>query len=224
MSIIPSGLLRTGSHGKLVSDLQRELAQAGFSPGGIDGTFGPKTRAALIAFQRAKHLSADGVAGRQTWTALGGDRFESSGGSGPAQVGGGSTAGGKQVTAYSNGRASTITVVPVGNGQFMRADAAGHFKAMVAAAAHAGIHLSATSGFRSMAQQQYLYDGWIHHRPGFNLAARPGYSNHQNGIAMDIGGIGGYGTTAYRWLTANAGRFGFKNDVGGEFWHFDYRG
>ena len=41
---------------------------------------------------------------------------------------------------------------------------------------------------------------------------------------MDIGGVNGYGTAAYRWLSANAGRFGFKNDVGGEYWHFDYRG
>ena len=221
---IPSGLLHTGSRGKLVSDLQRELASAGFSPGGNDGIFGPKTRAALTQFQRAKHLSVDGVAGRQTWTALGGDRFESSRPSGSGPVGGGSTAGGKHVTAYINGRPSTITVVPVGNGQYMRADAASHFKAMVGAAARAGIHLSATSGFRTMAQQQYLYDGWIHHRPGFNLAARPGYSNHQNGIAMDIGGVGGYGTTAYRWLAANSGKFGFKTDVSGEYWHFDYRG
>ena len=76
---IPSGNLQLGSRGKNVADLQRELAAAGFNPGGADGIYGAHTRAAVASFQRAHHLSVDGVAGRQTWTALGGDRFESGG-------------------------------------------------------------------------------------------------------------------------------------------------
>ena len=219
---IPSGTLRQGSRGSLVSDLQRELTEAGFSTGGVDGVFGAHTASALKQFQAAHHLTVDGVAGRQTWTSLGGDRYQTGGTGGTTPVT--TPSGSKQVTAYVNGRASTIAVVPVGNGQFLRADAAAKFQAMVHAAAAAGIHLSATSGFRSMAQQQALYDGYIHHRPGFNKAARPGFSNHQNGIAMDIGGVGGYSTAAYHWLSAHAAAYGFKNDVSGEPWHFDYRG
>ncbi len=56
-----------------------------------------------------------------------------------------------------------------------------------------------------------------------NLAAKPGYSHHQNGISMDVGGIGGYNTKAYNWLKANASKYGFQNDVRGEFWHWTYK-
>jgi LAS superfamily LD-carboxypeptidase LdcB len=92
---------------------------------------------------------------------------------------------------------------------------------MQAAAARAGVNLSATSGFRTMSEQQELYRRY---QAGTgNLAARPGYSNHQNGIAMDIGGVGGRGTRADQWLRANAGRFGFRN-LPSEFWHYDYVG
>lgn len=39
------------------------------------------------------------------------------------------------------------------------------------------------------------------------------YSSHQNGISMDIGGVNSYGTRGFDWLKANAGKYGFVNDV-----------
>ena len=65
------GLLKVGSSGAEVFELQRELAGAGFSPGAIDGDFGPRTKHAVVAFQQAHHLAADGIVGPNTWGALG---------------------------------------------------------------------------------------------------------------------------------------------------------
>jgi peptidoglycan hydrolase-like protein with peptidoglycan-binding domain len=62
--------LQQGSSGTAVADLQRRLAAAGFSPGAVDGSFGPKTAAAVTQFQRARGLSVDGVVGPNTWGAL----------------------------------------------------------------------------------------------------------------------------------------------------------
>lgn len=62
--------LQEGSKGPAVIELQNKLAAAGFSPGTIDGDFGARTKAAVIAFQRARGLVADGIVGSLTWAAL----------------------------------------------------------------------------------------------------------------------------------------------------------
>ena len=103
----------------------------------------------------------------------------------------------------------------------MRTDAARAFLKLEASAKRAGVDLSVVSGFRTMAEQKDLYQRWLQHRG--NLAARPGYSNHQGGISVDIGGVNGYSTHAYSWLSHNAKRFGFVNDVSTEYWHWTYK-
>jgi lysozyme family protein len=203
--------LREGSKGSAVTQLQNLLRNKGYSVV-ADGDFGPKTEAAVKKFQSSKGLVADGVVGPKTWAALKGG-----GVSNPNLP-----AGAKQVTAYVQGKPSTITVVPVGNGKYLRADAAKNFKAMQAAASRAGVNLTANSGFRSMEEQKALYQKYLNGTG--NLAAKPGYSNHQNGISMDIGNVGGYNTKAYNWLKNNASKYGFQNDVRGEFWHWTYKG
>jgi len=62
--------LSLGSYGSDVLTLQRALIANG-APLVADGHFGPKTFAALEAFQAVKGLTIDGVAGPQTFTALG---------------------------------------------------------------------------------------------------------------------------------------------------------
>jgi peptidoglycan hydrolase-like protein with peptidoglycan-binding domain len=59
-----------GDSGSQVTAMQQSLVQLGFDTGGIDGVFGPKTLKALIRFQQARNLQADGVLGPQTSQAL----------------------------------------------------------------------------------------------------------------------------------------------------------
>ncbi|MED4285314.1 D-alanyl-D-alanine carboxypeptidase family protein [Priestia megaterium] len=44
------------------------------------------------------------------------------------------------------------------------------------------------SGYRSIEKQAELYNGYIHHLPGYNLAAKPGNSRHNYGYAADLSG------------------------------------
>lgn len=203
--------VKKGYSGHPVRQLEARLERYGFNPGKVDGKFGKQTARAVRRFQRAFGLKADGVAGKKTWRMLG------------VKATGSVTAPGKRVTAYVNGRGFRISVTSAGNGEYLRSDAARAFKRMVAAARRAGVSLYANSGFRSMAEQRQLYQMWLNGTG--NRAAPPGYSNHQNGIAMDVGGVGAFGSAAYNWLARNAGRFGFNNVEGrgvDEPWHWVY--
>ena len=62
-------LLRSGSRGPTVAELQRLLASAGF-PCDVDEQFGPNTEAAVRAFQGACGLATDAIVGPATWSAL----------------------------------------------------------------------------------------------------------------------------------------------------------
>ncbi|MFF5138894.1 peptidoglycan-binding protein [Streptomyces sp. NPDC013157] len=53
-----------------VAEVQCLVRRHGFDPQGIDGSFGPHTRAAVQRFQRSRGLTADGVVGPMTWREL----------------------------------------------------------------------------------------------------------------------------------------------------------
>jgi len=59
-------LLKRGSHGVPVTGVQNALS-AVHDVGPIDGDFGPKTEAAVRAYQVARGVSADGIVGDVTW-------------------------------------------------------------------------------------------------------------------------------------------------------------
>ena len=62
--------VRSGSDNRHVSDLQWLLKHKHGFDIKIDGEFGAKTKAAVIAFQKKKKLSADGIVGKKTWKKL----------------------------------------------------------------------------------------------------------------------------------------------------------
>lgn len=60
-------LLRRGSTGQFVRYLQFILQSQGYNTGGVDGIFGNATQNAVLSFQQANGLSADGIVGKNTW-------------------------------------------------------------------------------------------------------------------------------------------------------------
>lgn len=64
VSPAPNADMKVGSHGSEVAEVQRALHLD------ASGRFGPRTRRAVVRFQRAKHLLVDGIVGVQTWDAL----------------------------------------------------------------------------------------------------------------------------------------------------------
>ena len=60
-----------GKYNQVVRNAQQKLKQWGYYFGSVDGIYGPKTREALVNFQRKNGLTADGIIGPKTRNALG---------------------------------------------------------------------------------------------------------------------------------------------------------
>lgn len=126
----------------------------------------------------------------------------------------------------------------------MRADAARALEEMFSAALEDGIELLGISGYRSYYIQRNIYERRLQeagekHVSRYN--AKPGHSEHQTGLAMDVG-CPGYvdlterfaRTPAYRWLQKHAHEYGFiiryteygEEETGYAFepWHVRYVG
>lgn len=124
---------------------------------------------------------------------------------------------------------------------YLQPDACRAFTQMAEDARTEGIWLYCVSGYRSYDYQQTLYQSYTA-RDGQRLAdtysARPGFSEHQTGLAVDINTSSSSAhfedTAQYRWLVENSWKYGFilrypqgKAHITGfrfEPWHYRYVG
>ncbi|MFM8792068.1 MAG: transglycosylase SLT domain-containing protein [Solirubrobacterales bacterium] len=119
--------------------------------------------------------------------------------------------GSKDLAFATGGGYSGPLAIRQGHG--MRPDVAGAFDRMAAAALRDGVGLAINSGYRSDAEQARLFAA----NPDPRWVAPPGQSLHRCGTELDIGP-----PSAYGWLAANAGRFGFLKRYSWEPWHFGF--
>ena len=127
-------------------------------------------------------------------------------------------------------------------GKKLRSEAYDAFKSMVNAAKLEGLTIVANSAFRTYSYQEKTYNS-IKASNGKayadNYAARPGFSEHQTGLAVDVSTLNSTmenfeDTEEFKWLQENAQDYGFilrypknKEFLTGynyESWHYRYVG
>ncbi len=130
----------------------------------------------------------------------------------------------------------------------MKAEAASMMKQMADAAAQEGVTLSISSAYRGEEYQRQLYNNYSASygtETADTISSRPGYSDHQTGLAADFvegdGSLNGINfnqsfenTQSGVWLREHAHEYGFimrypkgKQEITGyayEPWHFRYIG
>ena len=129
------------------------------------------------------------------------------------------------------GIARTIDIVEVESGFFLSTAAAPRYIQMRDAAKAQGVTLKLNTAYRTMPHQRRLWDTYQTNLAAWERggrqgkkptpAAKPGWSNHQMGLALDVESANGT-NAAFHWLTANAGQYGFKRTVASEPWHWEF--
>ena len=109
----------------------------------------------------------------------------------------------------------SVGLKSIGGGHQLASSAAEAFLKMKSAAAAEGINLTLSSSYRSYEKQAYLYQ--LYKQGRGNLAAPPGTSKHEKGLAIDV-------ANGIPWVQKNAKKFGWKATVASEDWHFEYLG
>ncbi len=112
------------------------------------------------------------------------------------------------------------------------------FISMIKEAEKDGVFFEAKSGFRSYSYQAQIFAGRMNGGQSFERVAKdvapPGYSEHMLGTAFDLATdtVPFAESKAYRWLKANAAKFGFiesypeisESGFSWEAWHWRYVG
>ncbi len=128
------------------------------------------------------------------------------------------------VTGATNGHLPASMLVDINPRCRVSGSMARPLVTMLQAAARAGVQLWTVSCYRTYQEQAVLRKRWCD-AGQCSMAALPGTSNHGWGKAVDLGEPGGMAFTsrAHRWLSANAGKYGFVG-LDSEAWHWDWVG
>lgn len=144
----------------------------------------------------------------------------------------------RSVLGYEKGKSKQVRMVEV-DGHLIEKYAAYDFLLMRRAASKAGVYLGITSAYRSYAHQERIYnqrytDGQLNavgRKKG--PAAKPGFSNHQMGKALDLKVnlswdeyFSGAITAEFAWLRANAALYGYdwvEGEKAREPWHWTHK-
>jgi len=117
-------------------------------------------------------------------------------------------------------------------------------KKLIDDAEEEGLHIRANYAYRSYEYQEGVYNSYKNsysEKYADSISARPGYSEHQTGLAVDVGVAYNYSTGAkfaatneFEWMKDNCYKYGFilrypegKEDITGynyEAWHYRYVG
>jgi LAS superfamily LD-carboxypeptidase LdcB len=245
---LPDAVLGPGSRGAGVMHIQEVLSYMGY-PITMDGIYGPQTAAIITGLQKKlPELEPDGIYGPQTRAfikrLLYNDYHIIKN---PSSV----------LALVNKKNALDANYVPpdltIPNIPFsfegydpkkqLRSEAAHALEQLVAQAAKEGISLAGVSGYRSYDRQAEIYKQyWLQSPETLVFSARPGESEHQTGLAMDISSPAvdfeleqSFADTPEGiWLAKNAPDFGFiirypkdRESITGypyEPWHLRYVG
>ena len=123
------------------------------------------------------------------------------------------------LAAYGNGRIPATALQQVGGtGHRLWAPAAESLTRLVADAKRDGVTIGISDSYRPYEEQVDLARRKGLYSQG-GLAAKPGTSEHGWGMAADLD----LDAKALSWMRANAGRYGFTENVPRETWHWAYR-
>ncbi len=134
----------------------------------------------------------------------------------------------KIVRGYNNGQRYVLAVMPTmlgaydGRAVLLIPEAAEAFNEMTIAAAKDGHFIKPNWGYRTNREQREMK------RKTGKIAADPGHSDHQRGLAVDINGCidrsrKNKKTQLFYWLKRNAATYGFYDTVSHEAWHWSYK-
>lgn len=247
--ILPYGIYRIGSRGIAVTRIQQALSSMGLGIR-VDGIYGRNTEEVIRSIQmKFPDIKADGIYGPNTRAHIqrlldAGYRIVYNPGSIIALV--------NKLNAlpyYYIPPDLTVPDIPFSFEEFlpqkqMRQAAAGALELLIEKAGHDNINLVGISGYRSYERQAEIFARNYKKSPdeAVKFSARPGESEHQTGLAMDLSSISvnyqlvqSFGDTKEgQWLKKNAPDFGFiirypkgKEYITGyqyEPWHVRYIG